>query len=94
VSALVEELMEERGAERVGEVVEVLVEDVEGDDGRPVGRAAHQGPDVDGVTVLDVRGYGAVGVVVGDLVRAEVVAANGAELVARPIDPPLRGARP
>jgi MiaB/RimO family radical SAM methylthiotransferase len=93
MSALVEDLMDERGAERIGETVEVLVEDVAGDDGRPVGRAAHQGPDVDGVTVLEAAHDAPLQVAVGDLVRAQVVAANGAELVARPITPDGRGAR-
>jgi tRNA A37 methylthiotransferase MiaB len=88
VGALVEDLMDQRGAERVGEVVEVLVEEVAGDDGRPVGRAAHQGPDVDGVTVLEavrdgMPGAAAGTVAVGDLVRARVVASSGADLVAR-----------
>ncbi len=93
VSTLVEDLMAARGAERVGEVVEVLVEEVAGDDGRPVGRAAHQGPDVDGVTVLAAAQGDAPGVAVGDLVRAEVVAAEGAELVARPLVTAARGGR-
>jgi tRNA A37 methylthiotransferase MiaB len=87
VTALVEDLMDQRSAERVGEVVEVLVEETAGDDGRPVGRAAHQGPDVDGVTVLD----GAGPVVVGDLVRARVVTSAGADLVAQVLPGPRAG---
>jgi ribosomal protein S12 methylthiotransferase RimO len=94
VGALVENLMDQRGAERVGEVVEVLVEEVAGEDGRPVGRAAHQGPDVDGVTVLDgVRQEtpDTAGVVaVGDLVRARVVSSSGSDLVAQLIPAPVR----
>jgi tRNA A37 methylthiotransferase MiaB len=98
VGALVEDLMDQRGAERVGEVVEVLVEEVSGDDGRPVGRAAHQGPDVDGVTVLETGPEGVSGgmpdaagaVAVGDLVRARVVSSSGADLVAHLIPPPAR----
>jgi ribosomal protein S12 methylthiotransferase len=86
VGALVEDLMDQRGAERVGETVEVLVEEVAGEDGRAVGRAAHQGPDVDGVTVLD----GAPALAVGDLVRARVVSSSGADLVAQV----LAGSRP
>jgi ribosomal protein S12 methylthiotransferase RimO len=84
VGALVEDLVDQRAAERVGEDVEVLVEEVAGEDGRPVGRAAHQGPDVDGVTVLDRADPDEVGsVAVGDLVRARVVSSSGADLVAR-----------
>jgi tRNA A37 methylthiotransferase MiaB len=87
VSALVEDLMDQRGAERVGELVEVLVEETAGEDGRPVGRAAHQGPDVDGVTVLD----GAPALAVGDLVRARVVDSAGADLVAHVLPGPGAG---
>jgi ribosomal protein S12 methylthiotransferase RimO len=80
VTALVEELTSQRAAERVGEEVEVLVESVAaGPDGPVVeGRAAHQGPEVDGSTYLhDSQAR------VGDLVRAVVVAAEGADLDAR-----------
>ncbi|MDI6911131.1 30S ribosomal protein S12 methylthiotransferase RimO [Nocardioides sp.] len=82
VTALVEELTSQRAAERLGEQVEVLVERIEdGPDGRTVeGRAAHQGPEVDGSTYLldsDAR--------VGDLVGAVVVASEGADLDARPL---------
>jgi ribosomal protein S12 methylthiotransferase RimO len=83
VSALVENLVAERAEERIGERVEVLVEEVDGDDGAPVGRAAHQGPDVDGVTVL--QGIDTAAVSVGDLVPAVVVAAQGVDLVASPV---------
>jgi ribosomal protein S12 methylthiotransferase len=79
VTALVEELNAQRAEERVGEPVEVLVEDVSG--GEVVGRAEHQGPEVDGTTLLvDLQGPASV----GDLVRAEVVGTDGVDLVARP----------
>ena len=77
VSDLVEELTSQRAADRVGETVEVLVERVDAD-GTVEGRAAHQGPEVDGSTYLldtDAR--------VGALVRAEVVESEGADLYAR-----------
>ena len=48
VTALVEELNAQRAEERIGETVEVLVESL--DDGVAEGRAAHQGPEVDGTT--------------------------------------------
>jgi ribosomal protein S12 methylthiotransferase RimO len=76
VLALVEELTSQRAAERVGETVEVLVERVDGE--TVEGRAAHQGPEVDGSTYLvgsDAR--------VGDLVRATVVESAGVDLYAR-----------
>ncbi|WGL50943.1 30S ribosomal protein S12 methylthiotransferase RimO [Nocardioides sp. BP30] len=77
VAALVEELTAQRAEERVGETVEVLVEEIDGTE--VIGRAAHQGPDVDGVTALvgDVSGVRR-----GDLVRAVVVASEGVDLTA------------
>jgi ribosomal protein S12 methylthiotransferase len=76
VTALVEQLTSQRAEERVGERVQVLVESVE--DVLVEGRAAHQGPDVDGTTTLQ----GAVGARVGDLVAAVVTRTEGADLVA------------
>lgn len=76
VQTLVEELNAQRAEERIGEYVEVLVESV--DDEGCVGRAAHQGPEVDGATT--VLGAAAA---VGDLLRAEVVATDGVDLIAK-----------
>jgi len=70
---LVEHLTSARAEERVGELVEVLVEEANG--ALAEGRAAHQAPEVDGSCV--VRGVCAV----GDLVRARVVASSGVDLV-------------
>ena len=79
VTALVEELNAQRAEERIGEDVDVLVESLE--DGVVEGRAAHQGPEVDGTTRLE----GAPGsVAVGDLVTARVVGTEGVDLIARP----------
>ena len=77
VTTLVEELNAQRAEERVGEVVSVLVESV-GDDGVE-GRAAHQGPEVDGTTLLT----GATGARIGDLLTATVEATDGVDLIAR-----------
>jgi ribosomal protein S12 methylthiotransferase len=75
---LAEEVMAQRAADRVGETVEVLIEEAAGD-GRYEGRAAHQAPDVDGsTTVLADRPLAP-----GDLVSARVVESMGADLVAR-----------
>jgi ribosomal protein S12 methylthiotransferase len=76
VGALVEELTSQRAADRIDETVEVLVEHV-GDSGVE-GRAAHQGPEVDGSTYLLDSAAG-----IGDLVRAVVVESEGADLYAR-----------
>ncbi len=76
VTALVEELNSQRAEDRIGETVDVLVEDIS--DG-VVGRAAHQGPEVDGTTSLvDLSGD----VAVGDMVTAEVVGTDGVDLIA------------
>ena len=85
IQDLVDHLITDRALERLGEDVEVLVEGIEpGDDGLAIveGRAAHQGPEVDGSTTL--RGLPST-VRVGDLVSARVVDADGADLVAEPI---------
>ncbi len=77
VSRLVEELTSQRAEERIGETVEVLVEEV-----TPltvIGRARHQGPEVDGTTELTRIAR------VGDLVRARVIETDGVDLVAAPL---------
>jgi ribosomal protein S12 methylthiotransferase RimO len=82
VDQLVETLVAERAAARIGERVDVLVETVEAD--AVVGRAWHQGPEVDGVVTLP-----GVQVPVGSWVQATVTGSEGADLVAR-----LEGAAP
>ncbi|EWT03476.1 ribosomal protein S12 methylthiotransferase [Intrasporangium oryzae NRRL B-24470] len=79
---LVEELTAQRAEERVGELVAVLVEEID-DEGTCTGRAAFQGPDVDGVTHLHL-GDGAPAPEVGDIVTAVVVATEGIDLIAEP----------
>lgn len=83
VTALVEELNAQRAEERIGETVSVLVESVV--DGVVEGRAEHQGPEVDGTTLLEVdtARLAATPVRVGDIVVAEVMATDGVDLVAR-----------
>ena len=78
---LVDELSAQRAEERIGSIVDVLVESA-GDD-IVEGRAEHQAPEVDGTTVL--RGAGAAAAAVGDFVRARVVATDGVDLVAEPV---------
>ncbi|MCL2653892.1 MAG: 30S ribosomal protein S12 methylthiotransferase RimO, partial [Propionibacteriaceae bacterium] len=67
---------EARAAERIGEQVQVLVESI--DDG-VAGRAAQQGPEVDGVTTLTWP-TGAAMPKVGDIVWAKVTATEGVDL--------------
>lgn len=78
VGDLVEELVAQRAEDRVGETVSVLVESVL-PDGRVEGRAAHQGPEVDGTTVVS-----GVSAAVGDIVTAIVTGSDGADLLAVP----------
>jgi ribosomal protein S12 methylthiotransferase len=100
VSALAEELTAQRAEERVGAIVEVLLEEHDGERSGYEGRAAHQAPEVDGTVLVrapvgsdGTAGQAAVaatgpasvpmaGLAVGDLVRARVVASEGADLIA------------
>jgi ribosomal protein S12 methylthiotransferase len=82
-AAIAEEVMAQRAADRVGQKVDVLVEEADGEGGkgenRYEGRAAHQAPEVDGsVTLLSDRPLRP-----GDLVTARVTESVGADLVAR-----------
>ena len=83
-TTLVEELNIQRTEERIGELVEVLVEEIDEDTDELTGRAAHQGPDVDGATILRL-GRGAQAPVVGQIVAARVVDTHGIDLVAEPL---------
>jgi MiaB/RimO family radical SAM methylthiotransferase len=76
VTTLAETLTAARAEERVGSLVDVVVDEA-GPAGAE-GRAAHQAPEVDGSVLL----RGADGVAAGDFVRARVVAAEGVDLVA------------
>jgi MiaB/RimO family radical SAM methylthiotransferase len=82
VGRLVEELTAQRAEERIGQTVEVLVEEIDDDgEAQVVGRAGQQGPDVDGVTILQVPA-GVPRPAVGDLVSAVVVDTEGVDLIA------------
>jgi ribosomal protein S12 methylthiotransferase len=100
VSRLAEELTAQRAEERLGDVVEVLVEeagdayatgttdntdDADEGVGSLVGRAAHQAPETDGQTLLTVPGTGPAPAV-GQLVTAKVVATEGVDLVAEVLE--------
>ncbi len=74
---LVEELTAQRAAQRLGQQVSVLVEERDEETLEPVGRAEHQGPEVDGASI--VRGAGSVRI--GDVVSATVVGNAGVDLV-------------
>ena len=107
---LADELMAQRAADRLGETLDVLIEEtVPADEahdvyesdgaecaepaGRPdpgrgysgtfTGRAAHQAPEVDGVTTV----RSAVPLAPGDMVRAVVTGSDGVDLIADAILP-------
>jgi MiaB/RimO family radical SAM methylthiotransferase len=78
VADLADELVSQRAEARIGEQVQVLVEEVAGE---ILGRAAHQGPEVDGnvrLITADRRRR-------GDLVDAMVADTDGVDLVATAI---------
>ncbi len=77
---LADDLMAQRACERMGEALDVLIEESHGD-GRYSGRAAHQAPEVDGATEVRARGHLAV----GELARATVTGTEGADLLAEVI---------
>ena len=87
---LAEELMAQRAADRIGEKVDVLIEEEaspdEGHSGGYTGRAAHQAPEVDGITTIAARAPLAA----GDMVRAVVTGSDGVDLRADVILPSLR----
>ena len=77
---LADDLVASRAAERVGETVRVLVEEV-GEDWAE-GRAAHQGPEVDGSVRIEGAEYR---LRVGEFVEAVVVGSEGVDLYAKPL---------
>jgi ribosomal protein S12 methylthiotransferase len=74
LSMVVDELVSERASQRIGEEVSVLIEAAELQEGR----AAHQGPEVDGTT-----SFIGTNLKVGQYVQARVVDAFGADLIAQ-----------
>jgi tRNA A37 methylthiotransferase MiaB len=76
LSALADEMVSLRAQARIGENVRVLIEDAELQEGR----AAHQGPEVDGTTTFIGTNFS-----VGQYVDAIVIDSMGADLVAKPL---------
>jgi ribosomal protein S12 methylthiotransferase len=77
VAALADELMSQRADSRLGEDIDVLIEEETGE-GQYEGRAAQQAPEVDGVTTISSSGRLAA----GDMVRAVVTGSDGVDLTA------------
>jgi ribosomal protein S12 methylthiotransferase len=76
LSSLADEMVSLRAQARIGETVRVLIEDAELQEGR----AAHQGPEVDGTTSFIGTQF-----TVGQYVDAVVIDSMGADLVAKPL---------
>ena len=94
---LAEELMAQRAADRRGEILDVLIDEgigePEGDQGPSrgeasraggfAGRAAHQAPEVDGMTTVSSR----LPLAPGDMVRVVVTGSDGVDLMADALGP-------
>lgn len=81
LSSLVDAIVHERAAARIGERVDVLVEELDTCEGTLVayGRAAHQGPEVDGDCRIEI-GSARLAPARGDLLAGQVVGNDGADL--------------
>ena len=97
---LAEELMAQRAADRRGEILDVLIDEAgeapspgpSSRAGRFSGRAAHQAPEVDGMTTV----VSSLPLEPGDMVRAVVTDSDGVDLMAdalRPFNGPRSGDR-
>jgi ribosomal protein S12 methylthiotransferase RimO len=76
LAGLADELMAQRAADRVGEVMDVLIEEELGN-GRYLGRGPHQAPEVDGTVAVT-----AARAAPGDLLRVRVTGSDGVDLTA------------
>ena len=76
LSSLADQMVSERAQARIGENIRVLIEDSQAQEGR----AAHQGPEVDGSTSFIGTDFK-----IGQYVDAVVIDSMGADLVAQPL---------
>ena len=76
LSSLADEMVSLRAQARIGESIRVLIEDQDLQEGR----AAHQGPEVDGTTTFIGTDF-----LVGQYIDAVVIDSMGADLVAQPL---------
>lgn len=81
-SSLAEEVVNQRAEGRIGEEIRVLIESIDGE--MLEGRGAHQGPEVDGLTYLELSpGEEPSSYRVGQYLDGVIVASDGADVVAR-----------
>ena len=76
ITALVDELVNQRAEDRIGELSQMLIESASG--GAYEGRLAHQAPEIDGSATLMAAPDAYA---IGDFVEVTVVATKGADLV-------------
>lgn len=78
---LVDELMEQRAEDRIGEIVEVIIESIDTETGAGIGHAGHQGPDDSETRVMaDLEQF-----TIGAMISCEVVDTEGVDLIAKVI---------
>lgn len=80
IQTLVDELMAQRAEDRIGQLVDVIVESVDPIAGTASGHAGHQGPD-DSETHVLLEGSE---LALGSFVRCRVIDTEGVDLIARP----------
>ena len=78
LSTLVDELVAQRAADRIGTTMDVLVEAIEDD--QIIGRGEHQGPEVDGNVIIE----SARALEVGDIISVRITDSDGVDLVGTP----------
>jgi ribosomal protein S12 methylthiotransferase RimO len=80
-SRVAEATVNARSLERIGEEMSVLIEEIDGD--LVEGRAAHQGPEVDGSTRISRLTMDELKVIkVGQYIKAKVIETDGVDLIA------------
>jgi tRNA A37 methylthiotransferase MiaB len=77
-AAISDQTVSDRARDRIGEEVLVLIED----ENEREGRAAHQGPEVDGSTRFALKSGATQKFEVGSYIRGRVVGSDGADLIA------------
>lgn len=78
IQDLVDELMAQRAEDRIGELVDVVIESVDRETGEGLGHAGHQGPDDSETRMAPTHQP----FVVGAIVRGRVVDTEGVDLIA------------
>ena len=80
ITDLVDELMAQRAQDRIGELVQVVIESFDEDSSCYVGHAGHQGPDDGDTQIMGATATKALEI--GQLVSVRVIDSNGVDLVA------------